>query len=185
MPVISRFYGIVVKMYLRQKEHNPPHIHAIYGEYIGLFSLKDGEMFEGDILEQSLTEVHTFKTVVNSLIESRKVFITKSNVDIRSQGTQNLLNENEQKSIKQPKKIVSLLSDKEELANVVKNEENDIAVKIAGENEKMEGCALISAPIIIKGTPIASIAVIGPDRMDYANIAQALKIVMSELKEDK
>ena len=49
MPVISRFYGIVVKMYLRQKEHNPPHIHAIYGEYIGLFSLNDGEMFEGDM----------------------------------------------------------------------------------------------------------------------------------------
>ena len=49
MPVISRFYGIVIKMYLRQKEHNPPHIYAIYGEYIGLFSIQDGEMFEGDM----------------------------------------------------------------------------------------------------------------------------------------
>jgi len=49
MPVISRFYGIVIKMYLRQKEHNPPHIHAIYGEYIGVFSLIDTEMFEGDM----------------------------------------------------------------------------------------------------------------------------------------
>ena len=49
MPVISRFYGITIKMYLRQKEHNPPHIHAIYGEYIGVFSLDDGEMYEGDI----------------------------------------------------------------------------------------------------------------------------------------
>ena len=41
MPVISRFHGITIKMYLRQKEHNPPHIHAICGECIG--------MFEGDI----------------------------------------------------------------------------------------------------------------------------------------
>lgn len=49
MPVISRFKGVVIKMYLRQKEHNPPHIHAIFGEYVGMFSLKDGEMFEGDI----------------------------------------------------------------------------------------------------------------------------------------
>lgn len=49
MPVISRFHGITIKMYLRQKEHNPPHIHAICGEYIGMFSLSDGEMFEGDI----------------------------------------------------------------------------------------------------------------------------------------
>lgn len=49
MPVISRFHGIVIKMYLAQSEHNPPHIHAIYGEYLGMFSIEDGEMFEGDI----------------------------------------------------------------------------------------------------------------------------------------
>ena len=49
MPVIARFCGIVIKMYLRQKEHNPPHIHAIAGEYVGMFSLKDAEMFEGDL----------------------------------------------------------------------------------------------------------------------------------------
>lgn len=49
MPVISRFNGIVIRMYLRQKEHNPPHIHAVYGEYIGLFSILDGNMFEGDL----------------------------------------------------------------------------------------------------------------------------------------
>lgn len=58
MPVISRFQGVVIKMYFKQKEHNPPHIHAIYGEYVGLFSLLNGEMFEGDIpsREQKLVE---------------------------------------------------------------------------------------------------------------------------------
>lgn len=49
MPVISRFRGIILRMYLRQKEHNPPHIHAQYGDTVGLFSLDDGEMFEGDL----------------------------------------------------------------------------------------------------------------------------------------
>ena len=49
MPVISRFYGIVIKMYYKQREHNPPHIHAIYREYMGMFSLLSTEMFEGDI----------------------------------------------------------------------------------------------------------------------------------------
>ena len=44
MPVISGFYGIVIKMYLRQKEHNPPHLHAIYGDYVGLFSLEEGDI---------------------------------------------------------------------------------------------------------------------------------------------
>lgn len=29
MPILSRFYGISIKMYFQQSEHNPPHIHAI------------------------------------------------------------------------------------------------------------------------------------------------------------
>lgn len=49
MPVIARFNGITIRMYLRQKEHNPPRIHATYGERLGLFTIDDGDMFEGDI----------------------------------------------------------------------------------------------------------------------------------------
>lgn len=49
MPIIAKFYGIVLKMYFRQKEHNPPHLHATYGEHDGVFELIEGEMFEGNI----------------------------------------------------------------------------------------------------------------------------------------
>ncbi|MFN8497565.1 MAG: DUF4160 domain-containing protein [Anaerolineae bacterium] len=31
MPEVSRFFGIIVRMYA--DEHNPPHFHAIYGGY--------------------------------------------------------------------------------------------------------------------------------------------------------
>lgn len=48
MPTISTFYGIMVVMYLRNKEHNPPHVHAIYGEYDASFYILDGELYEGD-----------------------------------------------------------------------------------------------------------------------------------------
>ena len=60
MPVISRFNGIIIKMYLRQREHNPPHIHAIYGDYVGLFSILDGNMFEGDLPMKIQSLVKTF-----------------------------------------------------------------------------------------------------------------------------
>ena len=60
MSVIARFYGIVIKMYLRQKEHNPPHIHAIYDEYMGVFSLETGEMFEGDLPQKGQQLVRGF-----------------------------------------------------------------------------------------------------------------------------
>ena len=31
MPTICRFYGLSIKMYFRQSEHEPPHIHVSYG----------------------------------------------------------------------------------------------------------------------------------------------------------
>ncbi len=49
MPEISRFYGIVIKMFFKPKEHEPSHIHALYGEYIGIFDIKTHEMTEGDL----------------------------------------------------------------------------------------------------------------------------------------
>ena len=47
MPVIARFYGIIIKMYFR--EHGVAHIHAIYNEYNGIFELKTTSMIEGDL----------------------------------------------------------------------------------------------------------------------------------------
>jgi len=49
MPEICRFYGIIIKMFFKPKEHEPSHIHALYGEHIGLFNLKTKEMIEGDL----------------------------------------------------------------------------------------------------------------------------------------
>ncbi len=49
MPVIARFYGIVVKMYFRQGEHGVPHFHAIYGEFNAVFAIESMEMLEGDL----------------------------------------------------------------------------------------------------------------------------------------
>lgn len=47
MPTISNFYGIIIVMYLREKEHNPPHIHAITQDYDAPFLIDSGELLEG------------------------------------------------------------------------------------------------------------------------------------------
>ena len=49
MPEISRFYGIIIKMFFKPKEHEPAHIHALYNEYVGIFDIKTFEMTEGDL----------------------------------------------------------------------------------------------------------------------------------------
>ncbi len=47
MPTLARFYGIVIRMYFLQGEHNPPHIHAIYGEDTAAFDIRTGEIIDG------------------------------------------------------------------------------------------------------------------------------------------
>lgn len=54
MPVIARFYGLIIKMYFRQSEHNPPHIHVLYGEYLGIIDIQTLEMLEGDLPNKAL-----------------------------------------------------------------------------------------------------------------------------------
>ena len=47
MPEITRFYGIIIKLFFG--DHPPPHFHAVYGEYNALFSIEPLEMIEGDL----------------------------------------------------------------------------------------------------------------------------------------
>ncbi len=54
MPIISSFYGVIIKMYFQLSEHNPPHIHAVYGEYIGEIDIQTGQMLEGDLPVRAL-----------------------------------------------------------------------------------------------------------------------------------
>jgi hypothetical protein len=51
MPVIARFYGIIIKMYF--KEHGVPHFHALYGEFNGVFAIASLEMIEGDLPQRA------------------------------------------------------------------------------------------------------------------------------------
>ena len=47
MPELSRFYGLIVKMFF--KDHAPPHVHIVYGEYVAIYDIKTQEMTEGDL----------------------------------------------------------------------------------------------------------------------------------------
>ena len=51
MPVIARFYGILIKLYFR--EHGVPPFHALYGEFNGVFEIETLEMIEGDLPQRA------------------------------------------------------------------------------------------------------------------------------------
>lgn len=60
MPTISYFYGIVIVMNLRNKEHNPPHIHAVTNEFAAPFCLSTGELMEGEFPKKAKALVKEF-----------------------------------------------------------------------------------------------------------------------------
>lgn len=57
MPILSRFYGIVVRMYFQQAEHNPPHVHALYGDDMAEIVIQTGEVWEGHLPPKALSLV--------------------------------------------------------------------------------------------------------------------------------
>ncbi|MCL1920991.1 MAG: DUF4160 domain-containing protein [Kiritimatiellaeota bacterium] len=50
MPVISMFYGISI--YINFSEHNPPHFHAWHAGRKGTFSIKTGELLNGEMSQR-------------------------------------------------------------------------------------------------------------------------------------
>lgn len=55
MPEISRFYGIIIYMYM--SEHNPPHFHVWYENYKAIITIKDGTI-TGSLPRRALNLVY-------------------------------------------------------------------------------------------------------------------------------
>ena len=52
MPTISMFYGILIRMYLGKKDHNPPHVHAFYQNQKAIFNIKNANKIEGKLPQE-------------------------------------------------------------------------------------------------------------------------------------
>ena len=63
MPILSRFYGIVIRMYFMQSEHNLPHIHAIYNEDVAAIDFMTGEILEGYLPPKTIQMVREWISI--------------------------------------------------------------------------------------------------------------------------
>ena len=146
------------------------------GETIG-FMIDNIDQFE----EGMHSEIEAFEGVVNSLIDGLKKLNSKRFLDVRREGSGRLLeNKND---VESAKKVLDVLDDEKQLSSIMELEgKGDIEVAVAEEGES---CSVIKAPIKVDGRQLASIGVIGPQRMDYAGIASALKVVIDNLNNIK
>lgn len=58
MPVISRFYGIAIRMHY--KDHQPPHFHAWYGDDSALVEIASGRVI-GSLPKRALDLVQEWR----------------------------------------------------------------------------------------------------------------------------
>lgn len=69
MPELSRFYGIIIYMYLG--DHLPPHFHAKYAEFEAQVLIANGNVLEGELptkqlrLVQAWVELHQVELARN------------------------------------------------------------------------------------------------------------------------
>jgi len=55
MPTISRFFGIIIRMYF--DDHGPPHFHAVYGQDEASLSIETLSVIDGALPRRALSLV--------------------------------------------------------------------------------------------------------------------------------
>lgn len=117
-------------------------------------------------------EIEAFQEVVNNIIKG----LTKMNKQklLNAEGAMDLVEREE--DFNETKKIMKLLRDEDELIEVLDKTDDKISADV-GE----KGVSVVKAPILVGGNKLASIGVVGPQKMDYSGIASALKVVIDEL----
>jgi hypothetical protein len=55
MPELSRFFGIVIRMYIN--DHYPAHFHASYGEFEALIEIETLAVYRGELPRRALALV--------------------------------------------------------------------------------------------------------------------------------
>ena len=130
------------------------------------------------------SDIEHFEGLFNDLIDCLTKLTTSSG-EFASTGATKLRNNPEYSQVEEAKKILSILEDDETLKEAIKDDEDiEISFSIGSENknEALENCSVVKAHYNIDGENVASIGIIGPERMDYGKVASALKFIVTELK---
>ena len=55
MPEVSRFFGIVIRIFFN--DHDPPHFHAVYGGEEALIEIESLAVYRGELPQRALAMV--------------------------------------------------------------------------------------------------------------------------------
>ena len=126
-------------------------------------------------------QIAEFKELIDNVAEVL-IEVIKTKCDVSNENPSELLYGKTASEIDDAKSVFEFLQDADKIIDTVKENTENLNFKIAEDGKNaLKGGMMLSAPIIINGVPIASLALVGPKRVDYANIAAALKFITGQI----
>ena len=133
-----------------------------------------------DVCLKAGAQIIQFKELIESVAESL-VSVIKTRCDVTNENPTKMLDSISKNELAEAKSVFEFLEDQEQVIDVVKQDTNELNFTIGDDSSKLKGGMMMSAPIVINGVSIASLALVGPKRIDYANVAAALKFIVNQI----
>ena len=132
------------------------------------------------------TQIKYFNDFFSQIINVLSEYIEKGTSKIVKGNTSELLEKTHIDDLSKAKKFLNLVENEAEIKKAIEkiDESNtDIVFSIGDENESedMSDYSIIKANYRLPSGIMAHFGVVGPERMDYAKIASALKFVVDEM----
>ena len=134
-----------------------------------------------DVTLTAGTQMLKFRELISSVADSL-MSVIKTRCDVSNENPTRLLSGLNQSEISEAKEIFDLLQDKDSMIDLVDTESENLNFTMGEDKDnRLKGGMMMSAPIVVNGVPIASLALVGPKRIDYACVAAALKFIVGQI----
>ncbi len=132
------------------------------------------------ICMQAGAQIIQFKELIDS-VASALIRVIETKCDISNENPTKMLDGLTKSEIDDAKSVFNFLEEKDSIIDAVKADDELSFMIDETESSKLKGGMMMSAPIKINGVPIASLALVGPKRIDYASVAAALKFIVNQI----
>jgi len=127
------------------------------------------------------SQILEFKSLIEGVADAL-ISVIKTKCDVSNESPTKMIEGLSKSEIDETKSVFEFLENADDVIDIIKENSSDLTFTIGDEKQsKLKGGMMMSAPIVVNGVPIASLALVGPKRIDYANVAAALKFIVNQI----
>ena len=134
-----------------------------------------------EIEEEVLKEFNEYKEVFSGVMDALKEYKNINKNEVLLEGEDRIFSQPEYADIDKVKNFLSIVTSKEKVANLLKENGNGIEINVKIGNESGEeipkDCSLVTATYSVGGVNLGKYGVFGPIRMDYQKVITVLENV--------